>query len=256
MPGSMPFDLRLNIWMERTAIRTADSLIAPSNDIAKVIENGCNLPSKCVHVIPDALDIDLWDDSDREHTNQDDVITILHVGRLEQVKGIEVLVKAIPSVLRQIPKARFVFIGAARSDQQASYWQEKLKNVGGEHILIMGFLEQTELAYWYHQSDIAVVPSLNYESFSYTCAQAMAAGLPVVASRIGGIPETVDDRKSGILFEPGDIESLGKAIIALAKDKDLRIHMGRVAREKAKRTFSALDCAKNSVELFSTILKS
>ena len=121
------------------------------------------------------------------------------------------MVEAIPQVLEAVPQARFVFIGAARSDQKSEYWCSLLHQAGGNRVEMLGFLSQAEMLDWYHKADIAVVPSLNYESFSYTCAQAMAAGMPVVASRIGGIPETLNFGEFGKLVEMGDTKALSDA---------------------------------------------
>ena len=108
---------------------------------------------------------------------------------------------------------------------------------------------------WYQQTDIAVVPSLLYESFSYTCAQAMAAGVPVVASRIGGIPETVDDGINGILVEPENAEALAAAIIKLAKDDVLRKKTGNKGREKAERSFDIRKISLQFIRLAEAVIK-
>src|SRR5262249_53185833 len=122
--------------------------------------------------------------------SDDTGVTILHVGRLDRGKGIEVLANAIPSVLAKVPSCRFVFIGDDCSDGKGSTWRKRLESqlaAAGvdKQVTFLGGLDQLELNAWYRKADIAVVPSLIYESFSYTCAQAAAAGLPVIASRIG-----------------------------------------------------------------------
>jgi starch synthase len=95
-----------------------------------------------------------------------------------------------------------------------------------------------------------VVPTLNYESFSYTCAQAMAAGKPVVASRIGGIPETVQDEVSGLLVPPGDPSELAAALIQLARDPARRCAMGEAGRAHARREFDAATVAARVMQVY------
>src|SRR5919108_4876320 len=131
------------------------------------------------------------------------------------------LSRAIPQVLQEAPYVRFMFIGDDRQDECGRSWQQRLEAFFREQrvddrVVFCGATDQPTLLEWYRKADIAVVPSLVYESFSYTCAQAMAAGLPVVASRIGGIPETVGDGVSGLLVEPGDVTGLAQAIVRLA----------------------------------------
>src|SRR5262249_43791044 len=122
-------------------------------------------------------------------------------------------------------------------------------------VAFLGEVEQSTLLEWYTAADIAVVPSLLYESFSYTCAQAMAAGVPVVASRIGGIPETVDDGVSGLLLEPGDARGLARAILSLARDPQLRESMGQAGRAKAQTKFTAHAIAEAVLSLCRSLLE-
>lgn len=261
--NEMSFDIALTSKMEKFCIRHADALTAPSKDMAQTVSQLCDIPVDRVQSIPNAIDVnDFYSDEDQnlrdydgkqaENLFESDVV-VLHVGRLERIKGIDVLAKAIPSVIERGKNIRFVFIGAARSDQKSKYWIDKLKEVGGERVTVLGFVEQEDLLAWYQGADIVVVPSLNYESFSYTCAQAMAAGLPVVASRIGGIPETVDDDITGILFDPGDSDALADGIIKLFRDESLRLQMGKSGLTKAKNFFSAIKVSQKMLGVYQRI---
>jgi glycosyltransferase involved in cell wall biosynthesis len=255
-PGSMEYDTRVTSWMETEGIRAADALTAPSGDMAHVIEASCGLPSGTVRVIPNALDVEMFHrDAQRTDSREADDLVVLHVGRLEAVKGIGVLLKAIPSILERVPRAQFVFVGAARSESQALTWTDRLRKAGGARVKVLGFLDQSELLGWYLSADVVVVPTLNYESFSYTCAQAMAAGLPVVASRIGGIPQTIEDGTSGLLIEPGDSTRLADALVRLLKDPRLRDRLGRAAREKSHADFAADKVARQTMEVYSSLIR-
>jgi spore coat protein SA len=117
-------------------------------------------------------------------------------------------------------------------------------------VTFLGPLDQPEMTAWYGRADVAVVPSLIYESFSYTCAQAAAAGLPVVASRIGGIPETIEDGVAGILVDAGDVEQLAAALVRVARDPELRRHMGRAGRDKVRRDFASAVVAEAALGLY------
>jgi glycosyltransferase involved in cell wall biosynthesis len=232
--------------------------------MAQTIAQACGLPLEQIKAIPNALEVESFvvdkqgETKNGPQKNKDqgtEEITILHVGRLERVKGIDILVQAIPLVLQQMPQVRFVFIGASRSKEKRTIWQQQLEALSKEQdrldrIIFLGFMEQPALIQWYQQADIAVVPSLNYESFSYTCAQAMAAGLPVVASRIGGIPETVDDGRSGLLVKPGDVSDLSQALIKLARDANLRRQMGEAGQQKAQRYFAAPTVARQMHQVY------
>jgi len=182
-------------------------------------------------------------------------VVVLHVGRLERVKGIGILEEAIPEVLRACPHAFFVFIGQPRADEDGRLWDERLRETFermgvADRVRLLNYVENAVMNRWYQRADLAIVPSLNYESFSYTCAQAMAAGLPVVATAIGGIPETLDHGACGLLVSPSDVAGYRDALIALIQDSERREEMGRFGRERANTVFAAPVVAERIVELY------
>jgi len=95
-----------------------------------------------------------------------------------------------------------------------------------------------------------VVPALQYESFSYTCAQAMAAGKPVIATRVGGMSETVEDGRTGLIVEPDNADELATAVVALLKDRERRVAMGRAGREKVLREFDPIKVARENLAVY------
>jgi glycogen synthase len=258
--AEMPFDTSLTGQMERFCIRQADALSAPSLDMAQTISAACDFDLSRFTVIPNPLDTMFFRPAEDSHEKHRDPasLTILHVGRLERVKGIEVLAQAISRVVEQCPRARFVFIGEDRSDGQGSTWKKRLQEYFREqnvddHVQLLGSLHQDELISWYQRADIAVVPSLLYESFSYTCAQAMTAGLPVIASRIGGIPETVGD--CGLIVEPGNVPLLVESILKLGRSPSLRQSLGECARRRAGEAFDSAPVAKLAQDYYQTLLR-
>jgi glycosyltransferase involved in cell wall biosynthesis len=207
-------------------------------------------------VIPNALGTDQFPISNDHPTTQlSNCLTILHVGRMERVKGIHVLADAIPQVIQQVPNARFVFVGEDRpalsGGSQRAELETQFTRAGVRHCVeFTGAVDHAALSDWYRRADIGVVPSMLYESFSYTCAQAMAAGKPVIATRIGGIPETVDDGVNGIIVTAGSVEELTEAILRLARDPDLRARMGRAGRAKVEREFDSIQVARRNLQVY------
>jgi glycosyltransferase involved in cell wall biosynthesis len=256
-PREMPFDTRLTGWCEKDLIRRALALSAPSVDMARVIAQECGLPTESISVIPNPLALPEC----RQTFGRGDVPTfkrpptILYVGRLERAKGVETLARAIPRVLRECPGAHFVFVGddrpTSRGTSQRAELEAVLRKAGVEaKVTFAGLVDQPALLDRYRRADICAVPSMLYESFSYTCAQAMAAGKPVVASRVGGIPETVDDGETGILIDPGNVNQLADSIARLAKDPELRAAMGRAGRAKVAREFDPIKIARQNLEVY------
>ena len=251
----MPFDTRIIGWCEKDSVRRASALTAPSHDLATIIANECHVRIENIAVIPNALPACYFQLADDSTIRRFDYVTILHVGRLERAKGVTVLTDAIPRVVRQIPHARFVFIGDDRATvgriSQRAVLEAQLTDAGARaNVEFVGTVDQPTLIEWYRRADICVVPSVLYESFSYTCAQAMAAGKPVVATRIGGIPETVHDGVGGIVVTPRNSEELAEALIRLAQDTKLRLQMGKAGREKAVTEFSARAVALQTLAIY------
>jgi glycosyltransferase involved in cell wall biosynthesis len=251
----MPFDTARIGACEQDLIRRARALTAPSHDMARVIEAECSLSPSVVRVIPNALNLGELPAFTETPVSAEPII--LHVGRLERVKGVEVLVAAIPAVLQQIPAARFVFVGADRhaatGGSQRAALETALQAAGArDQVIFTGEVEQTALWEWYARASVCVVPSMLYESFSYTCAQAMALGKPLVATRIGGIPETVGD--GGLIVEPGDPVSLAATLTRLLRDPALCQQLGRAARAKAERDFAAPVVAQQVLAVYQQAL--
>lgn len=258
----MPYDTRIISWCEKDLIHRAHALTAPSRDMAQTIAIECGVPVEKIAVIPNALASDEWrvagyenQPTDDSTTRPSEYFTVLHVGRLERVKGVQVLVDAIPSIVKRVPKARFVFIGddlrTAGGNSQRVELEDKLRqdNVLAQ-VEFLGEVDHATLLDWYGRADICVVPSLLYESFSYTCAQAMAAGKPVVASRIAGIPETLNAREGGILVTPGDALELAEAVVRLACDPGLRARLGQAGRGRVAREFDPIKVAQRNLEVY------
>jgi glycosyltransferase involved in cell wall biosynthesis len=262
-PEELPFRLGLISWLEKFCIRHADAVTAPSRDTALRISQECGISVNQITVIPNPIQIQPFDSAHSAATACDKAngwpepsgkpkFTVVCVGRLERAKGIEVLARAIPLVLARIPHTRFVFIGGAAD---LSVWRFRLESLAGGNqasgeVELAGPVDDIELASWYHRADVAVVPSQLYESFSYTCAQAMAAGVAVVASCIGGIPETLDYGTCGTLVEPGNSEELANAIIHLAENPNLRRQMGCAGQRRAADAFASTRVARETLRRY------
>jgi glycogen synthase len=261
-PEERPWNTERIEAREKFCIGFANALTAPSRDMARTIAVECGLPEDRIAVIPNALDVTPFLTSPQPNgaSHVAEEVCILHVGRLDRGKGIAVLAEAIPQVLHEVPTARFVFVGQDRPDGHGSTWRHRLEeglrsSKVMHRVAFAGPVAQPELIAWYRRADIAVVPSLIYESFSYTCAQAAAAGLPVVASRIGGIPETIPDNVAGIITEPGSAQQIASALICLARDGHLRRSMGAAGQEKAVREFNAPVVAQRMLNFYADVCR-
>ena len=101
----------------------------------------------------------------------------------------------------------------------------------------VGWCSLAELPRHYREADICLVPTIAQDSLSRTSVEAMASGIPVIASRIGGLPYTVTDGVTGLLFEPGDPADLARKIGQLLDDPELRRRMGLAGRKRFEEDF-------------------
>jgi len=159
---------------------------------------------------------------------------VLFLGNLSPYKGPDVLVKAMPNVIRDVPNAKLIFAGRGMMKKEL----ELLSNDLGieENVRFVGFVDDNLKLFYYKAADIFVLPStMKTECYPLAILEAMACSLPIVASNMGGIPDAVKSGDNGFLVPPKDSEALAEAIIYLLENEDIRERMGRNGRERVER---------------------
>lgn len=164
------------------------------------------------------------------------------------VKGMDHFLAAAPLILEAVPEARLLVVGegpdryARRADEMGL----------GDRLLFVGRRPREEIDCFYALSDVSVLTSLS-EGLSITILESMSHGLPVVATRAGGNPEVVVDGVTGFLVAPRDPEAFAERVVTLLRNPGTRKEMGRAARRRAKRDFSAETAAKRYLGLYATL---
>ena len=167
----------------------------------------------------------------------------LYFGRISQEKGIGTFLDAHERANIPIP-AKVVGTGDLEDELQHRFpWAD-----------FVGFKQGEELRELVRRASFIVVPSEWYENCSMTVLEAMALGKPVIGSRIGGIPEQVEDGHNGFLFTPGDVSDLAEKLTLLARDSALRRTMGRAGRQKLEREYSLEHHCKQLLALYHSLL--
>lgn len=166
--------------------------------------------------------------------------TVLFVGRQESRKGFDTALMAALKVCAQLPDVKFRFIGARTADQKCSaalnvfYTQpEEVK----KRISIEGYVTDEALIAAYSSCEIFLAPS-RFESFGLVAIEAMRFGKPVVAGKVGGLVEVVDNMKDGILVDPEDSEEMSRVLIMLLMDSALSLKLGENAKESYEQKFT------------------
>jgi glycosyltransferase involved in cell wall biosynthesis len=170
---------------------------------------------------------------------------VLFVGRLSAPKGVYDLFDAIPRVIERHPEARFVLVGVAESDAMEAVIRAEAERRGlAPRITFLGSLDGRDKAAAFAISQMVVVPSWT-EGFPLVIPEAMAAGLPVIATAVGAIPDFVRDGEDGFLISPKNPQMLGDRICRLLDDEGLRRRISARVRERAPREFAIeVGCGK------------
>ncbi len=173
--------------------------------------------------------------------------TLLFVGRLAGVKGVPVLFEALTSIIGQHPNLRLRLIG---DGPERAKLETMAANMGlSDHVEFCGYKSQSEVAEALSTTDIFVLPSFA-EGVPVVLMEAMASEVPVVTTRIAGVPELVTDTKSGILVPPGAAAPLAEALNTLLSDPKLRREMGQAGRAKVAADYVSLREAEKLMHLF------
>ncbi len=181
-------------------------------------------------IIPNGVDLALYADAEPREELRDGTLNLLFIGRLEERKGLIHLLKAYHRLRKRRVDARLLIIGAGPK------LREYRRYVGLRQIRDVEFLGRVsdeEKAQYLASADIFCAPATGQESFGIVLLEAMAAGVPIVASDIHGYKQVVQRNVQGLLVEPRNPKQLAAALYALSRDADLRHDLGEAGRERA-----------------------
>lgn len=212
--------------LENLGLLAADVVLVNSQAVRRELL-GRGLPVRRIEVLPNGVDPEAFRpvaDWPRDGGY------ILFVGRLVAQKGAEILLRAFGAVLRRYPESRLVVAGDGELEL---YLQRVASHLGfPDRVQFAGWQTGAALVELYQRARVVAVPSL-YEPFGIVALEAMACGRPVVASRVGGLEEVMDDGVEGFLVERGDHLDLARRLAHLLGDAELRGRMGAAARRRA-----------------------
>ena len=164
---------------------------------------------------------------------------ILYAGVLISLKGVHCLVKAFSCIAADFPQARLIIVGREEDKIYATDLRTRIRQANlNERTQFTGEVSQLELAEWMRQACVLVLPSFS-EGLGRVVIEAMATGIPVIGSRVGGVPEIVRDGATGFLVPPGDEEALSERLRWILMHSNEAQQMGRCARVFAEHFFSS-----------------
>ena len=149
-------------------------------------------------------------------------------------KGLSDIIKSIPLVAKEYNDVLFILTGG-ENVKRVQIECEKI-NIS-KYVYFWGWVKADEKIKLYNSVDMLLLPSYN-EGLPYVVIEALAAGLPIVTTDIGGIPEIVENGKNGYIIKPGDYRAMAKKIIILSKNKSLKYKISKENSQKAQRKYS------------------
>jgi len=215
---------------------SADSIVVWTDDEKQAIVNFCDITPEKVSVIPPGVDLSRFrpmsQQQSRDYLGYGEGKNILFVGRLEPLKGLDILFRAVAS-LENIGDITLNIVGGDENSLEKARLQELAGRMKlTDSIRFIGSVSQDELPVHYNAADVCVLPS-HYESFGLAALEAAACGRPVVASEVGGLPTIVKSGATGFLVPPKHSDVMAERLCELLGDDMLRSRMGTAARGHA-----------------------
>lgn len=238
---------------ERALGRAVDRVIAQSQDeVRELVQMG--VPRSRMTVIPSGVNLStfapLGPAAERDRTRP----RLLTVGRLVERKGFQEVIRAMPLV----PDAECVVVGGPPiglldADPHACRLQELAESSGvADRVRLVGAVPREEMGRWYRSADVLVAAPW-YEPFGLTPLEAMACGVPVIGTAVGGITDTVVDGLTGDLVPPRDPRALGTTVRRLLGDRIRRFAYATAALDRARQCYSWSATAERLVEVYSSV---
>jgi len=245
---------QIDALTESFAIRHSHATVALSDYLAPQV------PRANIETIAHGIETDRWQPLDRATSratlqiDANDFVAVF-VGRLHPQKGLDVLIEAVKSAAAGRPRLQLFVIGSAGGhyaahEQPSAYSIELIRRAVGSPTRFVGFLEHrsVQLRQYLSAADVAIVPS-RHEPFGYIALEALAMSLPVIASRTGGLAQTVTG-DVGLLVEPGDSAALANAICT-AHDEPARLAAWRErCRTRVEQNYNRRESVARHLTLF------
>ncbi len=244
----------LRVHCEKRILSTVDSLITTTYNEKNAILNDYHAKTN-IKVIPIGVDANLFLKSDVRSSKEK---YFLFVGRLEKTKGIDVLIDAFKMMQKNTASHIKLMIvgGGSKEANEFKVPDHVMENIKGieENVTFIGGLPQDELVSLFSGALATIVPS-HYESFGMVAAESQAIGVPVLATRVGGLQEVVQDGKTGFLFENKNSRELAKLMIKISENDYLRKKLGKQAKEFALENFNWDNITDQTIMLYEESIK-
>jgi spore coat protein SA len=279
--GEIPVILHMHNLYESLGKRERPPLGSPipvagfaacSNFVLNRERSRLGLGAACFRVIYNGVSTgafaSIWDHAPqqqqvREHYGLTDEPTVLFAGKLRESKGVHILVRAMTRVWEIAPRTVLVLVGGTeygrgRTMRETPFMGQLRRGLAGAkgRVVLTGFIPPADMPRAYLLGDVFVGPSQIEEGLGLVFLEAAAAGLPIIATRMGGIPEVVREGFNGLLLRrPDDTAELAEKIIGLLGDAPLRHRLGQQGRDWVRADFSWERIAGTLEEFYDEVME-
>ena len=247
---TLSFKERMSWRMHRNTLLKADGVAAVAADTGD-FEKKVWKTDRDIKTIYNAVDAHSFFPKGEKDSCQ-----VLFAGRLIPRKGIDVLAKAMPLVIKECPDVKLVIAGADSFSHDGKKNSQMLQEqIGSKHLEYLGQINQDQLKLQLQKSAILIMPSLD-EAFPMSALEAMASGCALITSTVGGLKELIDHESDGLLVDPNDAPLLAKAIVRLLKDPALCQSLAQKGLEKVRTKYSYKKLIEESMKSYHQAIES
>ena len=257
--GYSDFEPDARVDAERTLVHDVDRVVVATEHEMHLLGEMYGVPGRNVAVIPPGVDRERFRPRDRAAARAElgidrEARVLLAAGRIERPKGLDVLIKALGEMSERDGVELLIIGGDDRSRIEVARLRGVAADAGvSDLVRFVGSVTHAQIGAYYNAADVVVMPS-RYESFGLVAAEAMASGVPVVASRVGGLASTVADGRTGYLIPWRSPDLFAEKLDLLLADEALRRRLGANAAE-AMRVYDWRSVASQLVDLYTHLVR-
>jgi len=246
-------------FFEESMLHRARKIIAVSHFTKRELTNYYKIPAHKIKVIHNGVDIKKFQPAiDKRKIKTElgfnpDEPAIVSVGRLYARKGLFTLIESIPAVVKRFPNAKFIISGKGQSDemQKLIAHASRIGVIG--NIIFTGYYPDHKLPLLYQAADVFAFSTF-YEHHPFAVLEALATGLPVVTTTVGGIPETIQSGKNGLLVDPFNSRQFSDNILYLLEHNAEAKEMGLLARKTVVEQLDWSIVVKGALDVYKEAL--
>ncbi len=246
-------------FFEEGMLHRARRIIAVSHFTKWELTNYYKIPPRKIRVIHNGVDIKKFQPPiDKRKVKMElgfnpDDLAIVSVGRLYARKGLFTLIESMPAVIKRFPTAKFIISGKGQSDEMHKLIAHAEKLGVKNNIIFTGYYPDKKLPLLYQAADVFAFSTF-YEHHPFAVLEALATGLPVVTTTVGGIPETIESSKNGFLVKPFNSKAFSEKILYLLEHPAFAAEMGTLARKTIVENYDWHIVVKDAMKVYDEAL--